>query len=57
MDPVVTSALLLGLIANAVVLIGWLILPSESRVKSSADKYSRQLMQAADSIASSGTDT
>lgn len=45
--PVAPTAYLLGLAIDAVVLVGWLALPSERRTRATAEKYAHQLFQAA----------
>jgi hypothetical protein len=50
--PVVLTADVLGLIANVLILLGWCVLPSASRVRAVGDKYAYQVLQAAVSLAS-----
>lgn len=44
--PAAPTAYLLGVAIDAVVLVGWLVLPSESRTRATAEKYAHQLFQA-----------
>jgi hypothetical protein len=41
------KVVLVGAVADLVLLFAWTVLPSEARTRSTADKYARQLLQAA----------
>jgi hypothetical protein len=45
--PAAPTAYVLGAVIVAIVLVGWLALPSERRTRTTADKYAHQLLQAA----------
>lgn len=45
--PSAPNAYVLGVVINPLVLIGWFALPSEGRVRVTAEKYARQLLQGA----------
>jgi len=45
--PVAPTAYVLGVLIDAVVLVGWLALPSEKRTRTTAERYAHQLFQAA----------
>lgn len=54
LHPVIPTPYVLGGIADFLVLMGWLVLPSKGRTRTAADKYAYQLLQAAVSLNSGG---
>jgi hypothetical protein len=56
-QPDIQAAYVLGLIVDALIALGWFLLPSSGRVRQVGDKYAYQLLQAAVTLSADTTES